>query len=226
MKIMVVGRRRPRARDHPQAARKPRGDGDLRASRKRRHRGGRGLRRHCGDGRRRHRPLRRRTREIDFAVVAPDDPLAMGAVDALHAKGVACFGPDAKAAKIESSKAFAKELMRKYGIPTAKFRVFSDAQPALEYVRTGAMPDRRQGRRPRAGARACAHLQDERRGRGGRARHDARGGRFGRKRRDGRRGRNASRGRRCRCSRSRTAMSCARWSPRWITSARTTATRG
>ena len=46
--------------------------------------------------------------EIDFAVVAPDDPLAMGAVDALHAKGVACFGPDAKAAKIESSKAFAR----------------------------------------------------------------------------------------------------------------------
>lgn len=77
---------------------------------------------------------------IDFAVVAPDDPLAMGAVDALHAEGIACFGPDAKAAKIESSKAFAKELMRKYGIPTARFRVFGDAQPALDYVREAECP--------------------------------------------------------------------------------------
>ena len=77
---------------------------------------------------------------IDFAVVAPDDPLAMGAVDALHAKGIACFGPDAKAAKIESSKAFAKELMRKYGIPTARFRVFEDAAEALAFVRAAACP--------------------------------------------------------------------------------------
>ncbi len=77
---------------------------------------------------------------IDFAVVAPDDPLAMGAVDALHAEGIACFGPDAKAAKIESSKAFAKELMQKYGIPTARFRVFEDAQPALDYVREAECP--------------------------------------------------------------------------------------
>ena len=77
---------------------------------------------------------------IDFAVVAPDDPLAMGAVDALHAEGIACFGPDAKAAKIESSKAFAKELMQKYGIPTARFRVFEDAQPAFDYVREAECP--------------------------------------------------------------------------------------
>ena len=77
---------------------------------------------------------------IDFAVVAPDDPLAMGAVDALHTAGIACFGPDAKAAKIESSKAFAKELMHKYGIPTARFRVFGDAQPALDYVREAECP--------------------------------------------------------------------------------------
>ena len=77
---------------------------------------------------------------IDFAVVAPDDPLAMGAVDALHTAGIACFGPDAKAAKIESSKAFAKELMQKYGIPTARFRVFGDAQPALDYVRETECP--------------------------------------------------------------------------------------
>ena len=77
---------------------------------------------------------------VDFAVVAPDDPLAMGAVDGLHAEGIACFGPDAKAAKIESSKAFAKELMQKYGIPTARFRVFEDAQPALDYVREAECP--------------------------------------------------------------------------------------
>ena len=77
---------------------------------------------------------------IEFAVVAPDDPLAMGAVDALHAAGVPCFGPDAKAAQIESSKAFAKNLMKKYGIPTAAFEVFDDAQKALEYVSTVKCP--------------------------------------------------------------------------------------
>jgi len=77
---------------------------------------------------------------IEFAVVAPDDPLAMGAVDALHAKGIPCFGPDAKAAQIESSKAFAKNLMKKYGIPTAAFEVFSDAEAAMAYVRTAKCP--------------------------------------------------------------------------------------
>ena len=77
---------------------------------------------------------------IEFAVVAPDDPLAMGAVDALHAAGVPCFGPDAKAAQIESSKAFAKNLMKKYDIPTAAFEVFDDAQKALEYVSTVKCP--------------------------------------------------------------------------------------
>lgn len=77
---------------------------------------------------------------VDFAVVAPDDPLAMGAVDALHEKGIACFGPVAKAAQIESSKAFAKEMMKKYGIPTADFEIFSDANAAIEYVRTAKCP--------------------------------------------------------------------------------------
>lgn len=72
---------------------------------------------------------------IEFAVVAPDDPLAMGAVDALHAKGIPCFGPEAKAAQIESSKAFAKKLMRKYHIPTASFEVFTNIDAAMEYVR-------------------------------------------------------------------------------------------
>ncbi len=56
---------------------------------------------------------------IDFAVVAPDDPLVLGAVDALEAAGIPCFGPEAKAAIIEASKVFSKDLMKKYGIPTA-----------------------------------------------------------------------------------------------------------
>lgn len=71
---------------------------------------------------------------IDFAVVAPDDPLVMGAVDALHKEGIKCFGPCAAAAQIEGSKVFAKELMKKYNIPTAEYEVFNDASKALEYV--------------------------------------------------------------------------------------------
>ena len=58
---------------------------------------------------------------VDFAVVAPDDPLALGCVDRLHEAGIPCFGPNAAAARIESSKVFAKDLMKKYGIPTAVF---------------------------------------------------------------------------------------------------------
>ena len=77
---------------------------------------------------------------VEFAVVAPDDPLAMGAVDALHAKGIPCFGPVAKAAQIESSKAFAKQLMKKYGIPTASFEVFEDSESAIRYVRDAKCP--------------------------------------------------------------------------------------
>ena len=77
---------------------------------------------------------------IDFAVVAPDDPLALGAVDALHAIGVPCFGPVAAAAQIEASKAFSKQLMKKYNIPTAQFEVFDDADKALEYVKTAKTP--------------------------------------------------------------------------------------
>ena len=71
---------------------------------------------------------------IDYAVVAPDDPLALGAVDALTAAGVPCFGPDAKAAVIEASKAFSKELMHKYNIPTARYAVFSDPAAACAYL--------------------------------------------------------------------------------------------
>ncbi len=77
---------------------------------------------------------------VDFAVVAPDDPLALGCVDRLHALGVPCFGPDARAARIEASKVFAKDLMRKYGIPTAAYEVFDDASAALEYVKKCPLP--------------------------------------------------------------------------------------
>ena len=75
-----------------------------------------------------------KTHGVEYAVVAPDDPLALGAVDALSAAGVPCFGPSAKAAEIESSKVFAKELMKKYGIPTARYAVFSDMAEALAYL--------------------------------------------------------------------------------------------
>lgn len=71
---------------------------------------------------------------IDFAVVAPDDPLALGCVDRLHEIGIPCFGPDAKAAQIEASKVFAKNLMKKYHIPTAEYEVFDTQEKALEYV--------------------------------------------------------------------------------------------
>ena len=81
-----------------------------------------------------------REHPVDFAVVAQDDPLALGCVDALHALGVACFGPEAKAARIESSKVFAKTLMAKYRIPTARCEIFSDAQAALAYLETAPLP--------------------------------------------------------------------------------------
>ncbi len=77
---------------------------------------------------------------IDYAVVAPDDPLAMGAVDALEAHGISCFGPRASSAIIEASKVFAKDLMKKYGIPTAKYEVFTDCAAALEYLETAPIP--------------------------------------------------------------------------------------
>ena len=78
--------------------------------------------------------------KIDYAVVAPDDPLVLGAVDVLNEKGIPCFGPTANAAIIEGSKAFSKNLMKKYGIPTAAFEIFSDAEKALEYLKTAPIP--------------------------------------------------------------------------------------
>ena len=81
-----------------------------------------------------------RSHAVDFAVVAPDDPLALGCVDALHAAGIPCFGPDAKAARIESSKVFAKDLMQKYHIPTARYEVFTSPAEALAFLRTASFP--------------------------------------------------------------------------------------
>ena len=69
--------------------------------------------------------------KIDYAVVAPDDPLVLGAVDALEEKGIPCFGPRANAAIIEGSKVFSKNLMKKYGIPTARYEVFSSADAEM-----------------------------------------------------------------------------------------------
>lgn len=77
---------------------------------------------------------------IDYAIVAPDDPLVLGAVDKLEQAGISCFGPNAKAARIEGSKVFSKNLMKKYGIPTAAYEVFSNAADALEYIKTAPIP--------------------------------------------------------------------------------------
>ncbi len=78
--------------------------------------------------------------KIDFAVVAPDDPLVLGCVDALAEVGIPAFGPRANAAIIEGSKVFSKNLMKKYGIPTAAYEVFDNANDALEYVKTAPLP--------------------------------------------------------------------------------------
>lgn len=77
---------------------------------------------------------------IDFAVVAPDDPLVLGAVDLLEEKGIPCFGPRKDAAIIEGSKIFSKNLMKKYGIPTAEYEAFTDMEKANEYLEKCDMP--------------------------------------------------------------------------------------
>lgn len=77
---------------------------------------------------------------IDFAVVAPDDPLVLGAVDDLEAVGVPCFGPNKAAAILEGSKVFSKNLMKKYNIPTAGYEVFTDMTAALDYLETAPIP--------------------------------------------------------------------------------------
>jgi len=78
--------------------------------------------------------------KIDYAVVAPDDPLVLGCVDRLEEAGIPCFGPRANAAIIEGSKVFSKNLMKKYGIPTASYEVFNDMDAALKYLETAPIP--------------------------------------------------------------------------------------
>ncbi len=77
---------------------------------------------------------------MDLVVVTPDDPLALGLVDKLNEKNIRAFGPVAKAAELESSKAFSKNLMKKYGIPTGEFEVFDNAEKALEYISNKEYP--------------------------------------------------------------------------------------
>ena len=79
-------------------------------------------------------------KDVKYTVIAPDDPLALGLADELEGRGHRVFGPNKRAAEIESSKAFAKELMKKYGIPTAKYETFSDYEKALAYVEKGSFP--------------------------------------------------------------------------------------
>ena len=81
-----------------------------------------------------------KTHDIGFAVVAPDDPLVLGAVDELQKCGIPCFGPEKKAAIIEGSKVFSKNLMKKYGIPTAAYEVFDSAEKALKYLEIAPIP--------------------------------------------------------------------------------------
>ncbi len=78
--------------------------------------------------------------KVDYAVVAPDDPLVLGCVDRLNELGIPCFGPKRSAAIIEGSKAFSKDLMKKYGIPTAAYEIFTELPKALEYLKTCPIP--------------------------------------------------------------------------------------
>ena len=78
--------------------------------------------------------------KIDYAIVTPDDPLVLGVVDALEEKGIPCFGPNKKAAILEGSKVFAKDLMKKYNIPTAEYAVFDNKADAVKYLDTATYP--------------------------------------------------------------------------------------
>ena len=78
--------------------------------------------------------------KVDYVVVTPDDPLVLGMVDALEKEGIPCFGPKKNAAIIEGSKVFSKNLMKKYGIPTAAYEVFDDVNKALAYVEKCPIP--------------------------------------------------------------------------------------
>ena len=103
--------------------------------------------------------------EIDLTVVAPDDPLAAGAVDAFEAAGLRAFGPRANAAILEGSKAFSKDLMKKYGIPTAAYETFNDPEKGTGLPRNRKDANRIKGRRPGTG-QGRSDLQGSGRGKG------------------------------------------------------------
>ena len=113
-----------------------------------------------------------RTMAIDFVVVGPEAPLVAGLVDDLRAAGIKAFGPSKAAAQLEGSKAFTKDLCAEFGIPTAAYRRFTDAEAAKSLYPQLRRAHRREGRRPcgRQGRRGRHNL----RGGGGRHRHDAR----------------------------------------------------
>lgn len=77
---------------------------------------------------------------IDYAIISPDDPLVLGAVDKLESLGIPCFGPNSKAAIIEGSKVFSKKFMKKYGIPTAEYEIFDNDKLALDYLKNSKYP--------------------------------------------------------------------------------------
>ena len=132
---------------------------------------------------------------FDYVVVAQDDPLALGMVDALAAAGIPAFGPDKAAARIEASKVFSKNLMKQYGIPTADYEVFEDPAKVMDYVRARGkypvvikadglalgkgradLPGRGRGRRRRPGDHAGQKVRCFRQPRGGRGVFDRPGG--------------------------------------------------
>ncbi len=81
-----------------------------------------------------------KNKNIDYAIISPDDPLVLGAVDKLESLKIPCFGPNSKAAIIEGSKVFSKKFMKKYNIPTAEYEVFEDYKSALEYLKKSKYP--------------------------------------------------------------------------------------
>ena len=97
---------------------------------------------------------------FDYVVVAQDDPLALGMVDALAAVGIPAFGPDKAAARIEASKVFSKDLMKKYGIPTAKYETFDDPEKVMDYIsgRRASYPC--QSRQTVCARQGCADLPE------------------------------------------------------------------
>ena len=160
---------------------------------------------------------------IEYAVVAPDDPLVLGLVDALEEKGIPCFGPRKNAAIIEGSKAFAKNLMKKYGIPTAEYEIFDDMEAALSYIdrRPAPMVVKADGLALGKGVLICRHPG---RGPAGGALHDGAGS-LRRPPAAGWWWRNSWRARKSPCFPSPTEKPWRPWSPPWTTSGRWTEIR-